>query len=1185
MQVAINGAAAATGTVTGTVFNDKNSNGANDGSDSGVSGVVVTAYDSSGTQVGTTTTSGNGTYSLNVSSAATSNVRIEFTNPNGYQPSFQGADNATSIQFVSIPATNVNYAVHQPGQFCANNNVDPLVASVCIRPGPVNGMATNNNTLTSTSWSNRSAVNQMLNHVQTGSTWGVAQDPGTGLVWTSAVLRRHSGLGPQGLGGLYVTGVNGGNLISSFDLSLLVDQSSNPILFSSNPNSYTDTARGLSTSTPLSIDLAGYEGVGKVGIGDIDITADGFLWVTNVYENTILKIKIEGTAEQPALGVVQEYAVPQLSATTCNTNGTSITANIAHPWALKHNSMNNRMYVGIVCGRESNTVAKESPMTTQGSGIAGAAIIELDPAGAGTWTRVQSINLSGPRFVEPFCNDSSLQQQFAQFNYEPDGCKVVKWKGWTNNHAAIAAIPETTSSSNIAYPQPILSDIEILSDGSFVVGLMDRFTMQMGANNIRPTEMSVTLPWQGSLFEANVTGDTVLLCKTGATTWVQEASTTLSDSQQAGGCVGVTTVGGQTHQSAPRPFLGTFVNQDYQPSNKGYLQFFDDNVCAGSQRLDGLTWMRDICSQVVLINHLQTSQGGLAVWPLSGAQELVTSAMDPDNSVYTGGVRWYDTANGDTKWGTVFTVGSDDATVSFRKSASMGDVEILCDQAPVQIGNRVWIDTNGNGIQDPEETPVAGVAVRLYDTAGTTLLGTAVTDAQGQYYFSSNLTEAAAGNGDHLGGGLTAGQSYKIRLDRPEDYAAGGPLSGYQLTQATATSPATSLDTSVDSNATTVSNYPEIAVAAVLVGVNNHTYDVGFVQAPKVSVGNFVWIDSDADGIQDQGEPGLAGAILTLTNMSGNPVTNVLGQVVGSQTTASNGAYLFENLPPGQYKVNITYPAGYQATTAGAGSDLAVDSSTDTATSVNLPNNGDADLTLDFGVVVTPSPTTSTTTSTAPTAPVTTTASSSTTEPTPIPNVSPEGSSKRPGYPGNFNGGSGSGSGANNTPVWNGSDLAPADEGVNVGGFVWIDSTKNGRQSSSERGISGVVLVLVDENGNPARDIDGNTVMSTVTDSSGHYLFPRLAPGKYRVIIQDPSSYRSTISGAGQRAGDSSKGSAVSLNLSRNGDFDLTLDFGYVPTQNLPATGQEMYSLRIGLILLILGICFVLRRRLHFQHN
>ena len=97
LQVAINGAAAATGTVTGTVFNDKNSNGANDGTDAGVSGVVVSAYDSSGAQVGTTTTSGDGTYSLNVSSSATNNVRIEFTTPNGYQPSFQGAANATSI--------------------------------------------------------------------------------------------------------------------------------------------------------------------------------------------------------------------------------------------------------------------------------------------------------------------------------------------------------------------------------------------------------------------------------------------------------------------------------------------------------------------------------------------------------------------------------------------------------------------------------------------------------------------------------------------------------------------------------------------------------------------------------------------------------------------------------------------------------------------------------------------------------------------------------------------------------------------------------------------------------------------------------------------------------------------------------------------------------------------------------
>ena len=123
-------ALAATGTVTGTVFNDKNSNGTNDGSDAGVSGVVVTAYDSTGAQVGTATSAGDGTYSLTVSSSATAYVRSEFTTPNGYESSFQGAGNGTSIQFVSLPATNVNYGVLVLGNFCQISN--PTFGKRCL---------------------------------------------------------------------------------------------------------------------------------------------------------------------------------------------------------------------------------------------------------------------------------------------------------------------------------------------------------------------------------------------------------------------------------------------------------------------------------------------------------------------------------------------------------------------------------------------------------------------------------------------------------------------------------------------------------------------------------------------------------------------------------------------------------------------------------------------------------------------------------------------------------------------------------------------------------------------------------------------------------------------------------------------------------------------------------------------
>ena len=126
------------------------------------------------------------------------------------------------------------------------------------------------------------------------------------------------------------------------------------------------------------------------------------------------------------------------------------------------------------------------------------------------------------------------------------------------------------------------------------------------------------------------------------------------------------------------------------------------------------------------------------------------------------------------------------------------------------------------------------------------------------------------------------------------------------------------------------------------------TYDTGFF-AP-VSIGNYVWIDTDRDGIQDANESGVAGAILTVTDGDGNPVTDIYGQPVGSQTTGSDGRYSFENLRPGQYTVSITYPEGYVPTVAQQGSNTANDSQTNTATSVVLLS-GESDLTLDFGVM------------------------------------------------------------------------------------------------------------------------------------------------------------------------------------------------------------------------------------------
>jgi SdrD B-like domain/Protein of unknown function (DUF3048) C-terminal domain len=56
------------------------------------------------------------------------------------------------------------------------------------------------------------------------------------------------------------------------------------------------------------------------------------------------------------------------------------------------------------------------------------------------------------------------------------------------------------------------------------------------------------------------------------------------------------------------------------------------------------------------------------------------------------------------------------------------------------LGNRVWLDANGNGIQDPGEEGVGGVCVNLYDADGN-LIQQTTTDSNGYYGFNVQCGE------------------------------------------------------------------------------------------------------------------------------------------------------------------------------------------------------------------------------------------------------------------------------------------------------------------------------------------------------------------------------------------------------------------------------------------------------------
>ncbi|HEY4375532.1 MAG TPA: hypothetical protein VGM93_00165, partial [Acidimicrobiales bacterium] len=127
-------ASAATGSITGTVFRDFNSDGVMNltstpslpAVDVGEAGVTVTAVGPTGAQVGATTTAANGTYTLTYSATGPSTaVRVEFTTPAGYQSGPSGGSGAgvrsgTSVQF-KVSGDTANYGISQQGDFAQTN--------------------------------------------------------------------------------------------------------------------------------------------------------------------------------------------------------------------------------------------------------------------------------------------------------------------------------------------------------------------------------------------------------------------------------------------------------------------------------------------------------------------------------------------------------------------------------------------------------------------------------------------------------------------------------------------------------------------------------------------------------------------------------------------------------------------------------------------------------------------------------------------------------------------------------------------------------------------------------------------------------------------------------------------------------------------------------------------------------
>ena len=221
-----------------------------------------------------------------------------------------------------------------------------------------------------------------------------------------------------------------------------------------------------------------------------------------------------------------------------------------------------------------------------------------------------------------------------------------------------------------------------------------------------------------------------------------------------------------------------------------------------------------------LIQQPSNSLGTLTVNPVRSDGLLVTG-INAGQSVQSNGVRRFTLAGAGTGVGTTNIATT--AANPLGKAAGLGDVAQLAEAAPIEIGNYVWIDANSDGIQDPDEAPVAGATVNLYtvDGSGTrTLVSTTITGPNGEYYFSSTDPNYP----------LKTNTDYVVGVDNPADYADGGPLFNYSPTVAD-TGDTGSVDPDRNDSDGVVEGEGTVPYAAITTGgpgENDHTIDFGF---------------------------------------------------------------------------------------------------------------------------------------------------------------------------------------------------------------------------------------------------------------------------------------------------------------------------------------------------------------------
>ena len=325
---------------------------------------------------------------------------------------------------------------------------------------------------------------------------------------------------------------------------------------------------------------------------------------------------------------------------------------------------------------------------------------------------------------------------------------------WPTEFWSSTYIGDDTNNSNPGNLQPVIHDIAFDDNGGMIIGVVNRQVFVDGVSNREP----------GYLIRS----------------WREaDGSFTI----ESGGVSG--------------PYVTQQRCRNVDPGGR------PGNYCTADPNggIDGTGWFFEIGRTS---SHPYLYNGGAMVLP--GTGEVVAGFADPGAPATQTGTRYLDWSTGRTTYGT---------SLIGAKATVMSGTDMICDVAPIEVGNFVWFDTDGDGVQDAGESPLPGVTVELL--LDGSVIASTTTDSNGNYIFSSNTIPA-----------LTASTTYIIRIPNVQGGSKQGVLGINSLTVANTSGTTNTEADRTDSDGLLVGDNAEVVFTTGGFGDNSHVFDFGF---------------------------------------------------------------------------------------------------------------------------------------------------------------------------------------------------------------------------------------------------------------------------------------------------------------------------------------------------------------------